>query len=142
MPQNRRHLIRRVSQALDGAMAVVGNALASRPFTTTANRIKHAQQRVARGWDDTATWSLDTHLARTLGSQLIHLADTSHGYPGTGQYTDAETWVADLKKHGEALERYAADLYEYRADIDHQQLLDDAQAALHWVADNFPSLWD
>lgn len=97
-------------------------------------QIRWGYQRVVRGWDDRATWSLDTHLGRTLGAQLTALAD-GHGCPdGYGQVR----WEADLKRHGQALLGYGEDKF----DIDDTPLYGSAQDALRWVADNLGSLWD
>lgn len=95
--------------------------------------IRWAYQRVTRGWDDRALWSLDHHLARTLGAQLLWLADHGHGYPCD---TTAEKWTTQLRTHGQALADYAA------ADSLDNTVDPLAAEAIHWVADNLGSLWD
>lgn len=79
------------------------------------NQVRWAWQRVFRGWDDRALWSLDTWLARTLGAQLVAMAALAHGWP---------------IPHDEFLPRGSFDPTEV------------AQADLHWVADHLPNLWD
>lgn len=133
---------RTIADTLDGILGTVGRLLTGRPITSAIKKIKHARQRVTRGWDDTATWSLDTHLARTLGAQLVRLAEVTHGYPSGGTFNTFEEWQEALRTHGNALTRYAEGIHEYDEHIDHEQLIRDAETALHWVADNFGSLWD
>lgn len=43
--------------------------------------IKHAYQRVTRGWSDRDVWSLDWHLAEILPPMLRRLKETKHGVP-------------------------------------------------------------
>lgn len=101
-----------------------------------------ARQRVTRGWDDRSVWGLDHWLARTVGAQLVHMADIAHGwphpYPG-----DFDGWVSDLRINGELLRRYATDDHELSLhDISDRTALLNAQSAMRWVADNFGALWD
>lgn len=101
------------------------------------NRVRWAAQRVVRGWDDTVLWSIDNHLAETLGAQLQRF--------GAGTYAFCEgypliEWREDLIKHGKALSRYARDQYSFLDD--EKQMVADAKEALHWVADNLEALWD
>lgn len=122
-------------------------------------QIRWARQRVFRGWDDRAVWSLDNHVAETLGAQLILMAEIAHGYPpGYGSITPRtedsqfipdepdgdETfnrWAGDLRKHGEALLAYQKSQYDVYGDA-WEALYQPAREALVWVADNFGSLWD
>lgn len=119
------------------------HTLANNPIRTFLHTIQHTQQRLTRGWDDTATWSLDTHLAATLGSQLKHLAETTHGWAQSEKYPTFEDWQKALHTHGDALTTYgnrwntidnepSTETKQYRA----------AQKALHWVASNLGDLWD
>lgn len=134
--------LRHFATTLDSALGAVGRILSGRPIASAIRNMKHARQRVTRGWDDSSTWSLDTHLARTLGAQLTHLADVTHGYPSGGTFHSFEQWQETLRTHGAALTRYGDDIFKYEDNINHEQLTAEAQAALHWVADNFGSLWD
>jgi len=97
-----------------------------------------ARQRMTRGWDQRALYSLDSHLAETLGAQLTALARIAHGYPGTypGGF---EGWVADLGRNGAALSAYGA-IDNLMPEHDH--IWADAREALHWVADHLGALWD
>ena len=99
-------------------------------------KIQFAYQRVVRGWDDRALWSLDHHLCKTLGAQLLRLADVAHGYPGEHGWT-FEGWTAELRKRGRALEAYG--LSDGR---DYDTVYPPARGALEWVAENLGSLWD
>ena len=125
-------------------------ALASQPVTRGLHGAIHAAQRMIRGWDDTATWSLDHHLAITLGQQLAHLADTTHGWPQSDEYPDFTDWQAALRENAAFLNTYATDKWAsptgvttFEEDIAADTLrTENAQQALRWVATNFPSLWD
>jgi hypothetical protein len=128
--------------AIDGFFGALGRFLTGQPISSAIKKAKYARQRVKRGWDDTATWSLDTHLARTLGAQLSHLAYVTHGYPSGGNFSTFEEWQEALRTHGQSLTLYAEGIHEYEDNIDHAKLIADAETALHWVADNFGSLWD
>lgn len=98
----------------------------------------HAWQRLTRSWDDKSVWSLSHHVGHTLGAQLVYMADIAHGYPG--EYVGGfDAWVADLRRNGELLQRYAEDRLE---DIDDLTAYENAKKAMHWVAWNFGALWD
>lgn len=101
-------------------------------------QVRWAWQRVFRGWDDYSTWSLDVHLSRTLGQQLVAMADIAHGHPEVNgwDYT-FETWTADLRRHGGALQLYSEGWVD-----DWETTGEPAQAALHWVAEHLGALWD
>lgn len=132
---------------------------ARRWISEAPRRVMRAGQRVVRGWDDSAVWSLDDHIAKTLGQQLVHLADVTHGYPpGYGDITprtedsqfipdapaDDETyrrWVGDIRRHGQALLAYQEAHYTAYGE-DYDAIYQPAREALVWVADNFGSLWD
>jgi hypothetical protein len=137
-----KNVLKNTMNAIDGFLGSVGRFLTGQPIASAIKNAKYARQRVTRGWDDTATWSLDTHLARTLGAQLSHLADVTHGFPSGRTYQEFEQWQEALRTNGKALTLYAEGIHEYEDNIDHAKLIADAEAALHWVADNFGSLWD
>lgn len=98
-------------------------------------QVRWGYQRVTRGWDDSAIWSLDTHLGEVLGAQLIALAECAHGYPDGYPF---EQWTADLRRHGAALLAYGEDKF----DTEELALYRPAQEAFRWVAENLGSLWD
>ena len=121
--------------------------LYNRPLNTMIGRTKHAFQRLNRSWDDTATWSLDHHLTLTLGNQLKHLAETTHGWPQSEKYPEFEDWQKALHKNGDYLLAYAnKDDVVYTGegyDMDaEERVFKDAQKALRWVAVNLQGLWD
>ena len=117
----------------------IRTAAHSTPATSLVRHIAWGYQRFTRGWDDRATWSLDVHLTRTLGQQLAHLADTSHGWPDT--ITDTyEEWAALLREHSAVLLRYADNVYTMDSVDD--DTITAARASLVWVAEHLPHLWD
>jgi hypothetical protein len=100
--------------------------------------VKHASQRLRRGWDDKGAWNLNYSLPSILGAQLIHLGEIAHGYPP--EYDGGfDSYVADLTVHGRALVRFGEDRVE---DFDDESLYANAQIAMRWVAENLGSLWD
>lgn len=111
-----------------------------RRVTTFPRRLKWAHQRVVRGWDDTSLWRLDGWLAKTLGAQLVEMSEIAHGYPDDDY--PYERWVADLRKHGEALQHYAEFDFLESPDQWDADVYPAARDALRWVADNLGSLWD
>lgn len=107
---------------------------ALRQFRHATRQTRWAYQRVTRGWDERALWSLDYHLAKTLGAQLVTLSRIAHGHPNNWTY---ETWTVELAKHGNALQAYADD------DLTHYDTTyPPAKEALIWVAENLGALWD
>lgn len=120
----------------------MARVLINRPLSGAVSSVRRAGQRVKRGWDETATWSLDTHLGRTLGSQLIALAEVSHGWPQSDEFPEYEDWTAALRAHGATLIEYGR---KHDTDLTMEQetaLYTEAQKSLRWVADNLGSLWD
>jgi len=99
------------------------------------NQIRWAWQRVFRGWDDRAIWSLDTWLARTLGAQLQEMARIAHGWPAGPDWT-FDTWTTALRVHGGVLADYG-----HNCDADNDAI-EAAQDSMRWVADHLPNLWD
>lgn len=118
----------------------LARATHSTPVSTGTRHLRWGWQRLTRGWDDRATWSLDAHLTRTLGQQLLHLADTTHGWPDT--VTDTfDAWAALLREHGNTLLRYSATAYDTDRQ-DGEAAIHAAQESLQWVAQHLPHLWD
>lgn len=95
--------------------------------------IETAIGRVLRGWAPRDTWSLDGHLCRVLGAMLDHLAEHTHGWPQGPDFPEFTDWQDALRARAAALLAYEAD------DL---PTIAPAQAALRWVADNLPALWD
>ena len=121
--------------------------LYNHPVHSAINTVKHAVQRLTRSWDDTATWSLDYHLCLTLGSQLKHLAETTHGWPQSETYPEFEDWQKALNTNSQLLLTYTNkdDIVFTDNGYDREQeeqIIKNAQKALRWVAKHLPSLWD
>lgn len=105
-------------------------------------QIRWAWQRALRGWDDRSVWCLHDHLAKTLGAQLVHMADTSYSYPGDAEYPTFELWTADLRRHGEALLALHKGSFDCETSDEEVALWRPAHEAVHWVADHLVGLWD
>lgn len=131
-------LRRVVNKTVDGAYAV-RRGVRNGP-RQLRRQVRWAKQRLFRGWDDRAVWSLDTHLAGTLGAQLIQMADIAHGYPDVDGFT-YETWTAALRLHGQSLVTYS-EKWDWQGTQEWNAIYTPAQYALRWVADNFAALWD
>jgi hypothetical protein len=120
------------------------NSLQQSPVSHFLSKIEHAYQRVTRGWDDTALWSADSHLCKTLGEQLAALADISHGYPAGGEFSTYEEWQQVLREHSARLLAYE-ERWDYSAPDWKEreaQLTSDAKDSLRWVAEHLEMLWD
>ena len=116
-------------------------------------KLQCARERLSRGWDYRDLWSLDHHIASTLGAQLVEMARIAHGWPPDypGEF---DGWVGDLKHHGRSLVRYAeTDGGDWEPCADHEipvgipgavaeRIRSDATTALHWVAEWLGALWD
>lgn len=121
--------------------------LRNKPLKSLLNETKHAFQRLTRSWDDTATWSLDYHLTFTLGNQLKHLAETTHGWPQSDKFPEFKDWQKALHANGDYLLAYAnreesvwgGESYNQEAE---ELAFKNAQKALRWVALNLQGLWD
>ena len=61
-------------------------------------QFKWAWQRVTKGYCDADTYDLDDHLVRYLAQTIQHLADNTHGYPGTDEFPTYEHWKSYLYK--------------------------------------------
>lgn len=109
------------------------------PISSARCSVRLGRQRLFRGWDDSAVWSLDDHLSKTLGAQLVKMADVAHGWPGD-EWGTFEEWTGALREHGEALLTYQRLNYDLHGD-DWDAIYEPARDALRWVADNFGSLW-
>lgn len=114
--------------------------LISSPINRNARRIQRLFQRINRGWDDSDVWSMDTTMSKSIGAQLIHLANTTHGWPGTEEFQHPDEWTDLLHQHGQALLNYADKKFGSLEDDDRS--LKEAREAFHWIADHFDSLWD
>jgi hypothetical protein len=138
--------------------------LDSRPLRRAARAARYASQRLSRGWDDRAIWSLDHHICSTLAQQLRALADSPFGWPGE-PWESPQHWESDLRKNATLLEQYAtihtlsahdrfSAITDPRATPEQttaaiealhdaeSRIIAEAQTALIWVADVLPHLWD
>lgn len=102
------------------------------------NEVRWAYQRVTNGWDVRALWSLDDHLSKSLGEQLVAMAKNSHGHPCD---KDPDEWTTEIRAAGEALLAYQKSHYDVYGD-DFEAIYKPAQEALVWVSENLASLWD
>jgi len=113
--------------------------------------------RARWGWSVVDSWSTDDYIGAVLGEMLVHMAKYAHGAPagygvdhaavpftGAPSDTDFAKWEADLRTAGQALLTWQRFHYDYTsADRRQEEAVHNAAVdALHWVADNWGSLWD
>jgi hypothetical protein len=80
--------------------------------------------------------SLDSSLAKWIAPRLKFLAEHGNTYPP--QYTE-KYWQNELTMHGEILEAYAM---AQACGYNHDDMYQDAQASIKWVAEHLKHLWD
>ncbi len=65
------------------------------------NRAVWFAQRGRRGWSDADAWSMDSYVARVVSQMLLHLAATTHSWPGEGSRWPApQAWEEHLRDLG------------------------------------------
>jgi hypothetical protein len=143
----------------------VVDLLRSRPVRSQVRAARRTVQRARRGWDDSVLWGLDHHLCKTLGMQLAQMATVTHSWPdhlcdsfqewkqlliensnhllaySSGEALPEEQHLDELSADPDA-DQGAIDEATYAAAAARQATVTQAQAALHWVADVLPALWD
>lgn len=115
--------------------------MTNNPIDNNLRRVQRLFQRINRGWDDRDVWQMDTTMTKSIGAQLIALANTAHGWPGTEEFPHADDWTNVLRHHGHALLNYATNKHEYEGQT-YEKMSEAAQEALYWVADHLGHLWD
>jgi len=97
-------------------------------------RLRWRYQRSKRGWADRDVWSLDSYLAKLIGSSIASLRNHGHGYPSD---ITLEQWDDVLTRISEPLLAY----HKHWDDYDNRYI-EEAQQALRLLAEHFPSCWD
>ncbi|MBR4240917.1 MAG: hypothetical protein IKR97_01715 [Eubacterium sp.] len=104
--------------------------------------LKHAKQRVVRGFADCDTWDFNSFLRKVFADGLVCFAENEHGYPD--KYGSYENWEKELKRIAD-LVRKLDDIYwdwdwEWkRADDEYKEIKDEV---FDWLKENFDDLWD
>jgi hypothetical protein len=112
----------------------------SKPFSRALGDFIASRQRVQRGWDFKAVYSLDHYVAKTLGPQLLAISERTE--------TADETWLNEMRKAGNDLSKYGDKddivLSDEVSPNDmltiEQDLTERAQEAIRWVAKNLRQL--
>lgn len=122
-----------------------------RPFRS----VKHAYQRVTRGYDDADMFNGDAYLARQISATLIWIVENGHGVstayqdPDEGWHPDVDRMVerrdADYRKYAAIFAEYGRNglawdeawLKEFGGVLD-----TDMEDALQWLKEHFYELWD
>ncbi len=129
-------------------------------------QIKYAWQRVFRGWDDTAVWSIDSYLAKLIPQLVTKLRDDNIGIPTamfeglesipdikvhdeTGNFTDEASdiahkkWVEVQTKIIEGFEAYLKlDFYPHTDNSEEEELKRKFEEGFDLFRKHFSSLWD
>jgi hypothetical protein len=123
------------------------------------DQIKWAYQRVFRGWDDRASWSIDYWLDSMLPDILMRLKETSHGIPmrffdglphddnydygESGDKIARKLWNEELDKMiaGFVCSKKIND-YEYKTDEERKILEQVFDKGMKSFIENYHSLWD
>jgi len=111
------------------------------PVTKMANQAEWAWQRLTRGWDDTALWSLDVYWAKAMSEQLLVMADITHGHPDDEEFPEFTDWTAALHKNAALLAAYA-NHFDIHDNDEAKAVIEGGQEAMRWIADHLPILWD
>ena len=61
-------------------------------FYSIKSNLKWAWQRLSRGWDNRAIWSIDVYLAELIPQLVRRLKEVTHGVPGS--MFEPEDWDA------------------------------------------------
>ena len=119
--------------------------------------IKHAYQRVVRGYDDTMMWDGDGHLARQVAATLTWIVEHGHGVSmAYWNEDDGDPWEPDteimVERRDADYRKYAAIFAEYGRNglaWDEEWLAEfggvldtDMEDALQWLKEHFYELWD
>ncbi len=99
---------------------------------------KWAWQRLTRGWDDTATWSMDTYIAGLLADMLAEHRRVAHGYPM--RMDSFEEWETILKQMEEDFRFYT--VHKFRWDGAAREADQRITRALTNLRFYFRDLWD
>ena len=79
-----------------------------------------------------------TSLAQTYGRTLIVWAENAMGYPPDSTH---EQWTNTLRTHGKALLEFAEEEWDTELG-ENSPVVQKAQEAFRWTADNLLTLWD
>lgn len=75
-------------------------------FYLRARSIKLLYQRLTRGWDDSVTWNLDSHLAEVILPRLKRFKElNTHAYPGRFPGSDRPDAVETFEEWHQVLDK-------------------------------------
>lgn len=120
--------------------------------------LKWAWQRLFRGWDDRAVWSIDVHLANVIPQMVRQLKEVTHGTPHEMFEEDdwddekyeykegalelaSEKWARTLEEIAEGFEEY----YKLSVEGNCSQEAWESEKfnrAFDLLREYFPNLWD
>jgi hypothetical protein len=103
-------------------------------LSSIRRRARHLYQRLTRGWDDSALWSLDYTLARLILPRFRAFVDSHAGYPSN---MTEEEWDSTLREILWALEWYASD-ERWSDGFDKEER---AERGMRLFGEHFGSMW-
>jgi hypothetical protein len=103
--------------------------------------VKWAYQRVFRGYDDLATWNLESHIAELVNKVTLDMADNSVGYPNG---LTEKKWKEILQQisfgFGSYIEMRSG--FYLSTDPEYKRLKKEFHKGMVLFAKHFGSLWD
>lgn len=121
--------------------------------------IKYAWQRVFRGWDDRAIWSIDYYLAELIPQLVLRLKEVTHGVPFAMfeeddwdeeefSYKDGRMEIAS-KRWDKVLEEIADGFIYYKENIydsfgleEVEEVQEKLNKSMNLLKEHYMSLWD
>ena len=97
--------------------------------------VRNVYERARYGYGHRDLWSFDHYLARVVSRAATDLAENGHGYPGTEEFPDEESWKNFLRELSRDLEGY--DVWDGNGDG-----YERGREAMIRFAKNFGSMWD
>jgi hypothetical protein len=118
--------------------------------------LKYAWQRIFRGWDDRAIWSIDYYLSELIPELVLELKEITHGVPWAmfpkdvvaGEETSedmeiaSENWDKTLEKIAEGFKYFHKNVYEVSSIEEINILQEKVNESFELLSEHFMSLWD
>jgi len=114
--------------------------------------IRFAWQRVFRGWDDRAVWSIDYYLAKLIPELVLELKENKIGYPARLLPDDIgddwseeqskkakEKWDSVLDEIAEGFQYYSDSICDWG---DQKEIDEKLKASMDLLAEYFGALWN
>lgn len=101
--------------------------------------IRFAYQRVFRGYDDTARWNLNDHIAKQISEITFWMAENGSGYPID---LTQKKWENILKQISFGFSSWIEMGWYVKDDVEYRRLEKEYRKALKLLAKYHEYLWD